>query len=476
MIKEQKQQQKNLKTMPLTDGYIHHVGVGGIGMSGIAEILYNMGYKVSGSDLSTNANVLRLKKLGVKFSKGHKAQNVADASVVVKSTAVSYANPEIIEARRLGIPVVRRSEMLAELTKMKATIAVAGSHGKTTTTSIISHILYKAGLEPTIINGGVINSIGSNAMLGSGDWLVAEADESDGTFINIPATVGIITNIDPEHMDYWKDISKIYEAFNIFIKQLPFYGFAVLNIDHFKVREIAENVEDRKIYTYSMEDEKASVFIKDCLKKGGKSYFTAVINMGEHNITEKFTIPYLGNHNISNTAAAIAVCLGIGMKISQIKAALNDFAGVKRRFSVLGKIKGATFVDDYAHHPVEIKATLQSARDYIEGKSGRILAIMQPHRYTRLEDLFEEFSSSMDEADKIIITQMYSAGENEIEGVNQFTLAEAIKSRGKDAVALESDDKLENLISKEISENDIVIFMGAGTITNYASEVFKNLK
>jgi UDP-N-acetylmuramate--alanine ligase len=471
---------KNLKSIPIDVGTIHHVGIGGIGMSGIAEILHNMGYKVSGSDLSENANVQRLRKLGIKIFKGHEAENVKDASVVVKSTAVSYANPEIIAARDKKIPVVRRSEMLAELTKLKSTIAISGSHGKTTTTSIIAHILERSEIQPTVINGGVINSYGSNAKLGKGDWLVAEADESDGTFINIPATIGVITNIDPEHMDYWKDENKLYQAFTQFIKQLPFYGFGVLNIDHPKVKEIADSIIDRKIYTYSMENSEANIFTSNIRKQNGSFIFDINIKLGEskYKKTKKHEVklPCFGEHNISNTLAAILVCLSIDIPIEKIIAALGDFGGVKRRFTILGERDGKVIVDDYAHHPVEILSTMKAAKDFMHDKKGKIFAVMQPHRYTRLEDHFDDFSNSMNLADEIIITEMYSAGEQAIEGVNQHSLADRIKNNGnKNVFSMDDDSKIIDILRERSKEGDLIVFMGAGTITNYAENIYNNL-
>lgn len=470
---------RNLQTIPFDIGRIHLVGIGGIGMSGIAEILHNMGYEVSGSDQSDNANVKRLKKLGIKVFKGHGEENVVGASVLVKSTAVSYANPEVVAARNHKIPVVKRSEMLAELTKLKSTIAVAGSHGKTTTTSILAHLFETADLMPTVINGGIINSYGSNAKLGKGDWLIAEADESDGTFIKIPATVGIITNIDPEHMDYWQDVSRIYNAFEEFLDKLPFYGFGILNKDHDKVREIYEKVKDRRIYTYSMSDKTASVYATNVKQKKAETSFTATLSpylTGQDKpLKVDFTISALGLHNISNALSVIAVGVAVGIEIDVIMKAISSFSGVKRRFTVLGKVKSATFVDDYAHHPVEIKATLNAARQYMSGKEGKVIAVMQPHRYTRLEGLFEEFSECFIDADETIITEMYSAGEQPIAGVDQFALADAIKRNKGKAVALESDSNLVNILEEKISKGDIVIFMGAGTITNYAYDIYEEL-
>jgi UDP-N-acetylmuramate--alanine ligase len=473
------------KSIPLNIGCIHHIGIGGIGMSGVAEILHNLGYEVSGSDLTDNYNVARLRNLGIKVFIGHEATNVENASVIVRSTAVQNTNPEIIAAREKKIPVVSRSEMLAELTKLKSTIAISGSHGKTTTTSMIGHLLEASGLHPTVINGGVINAYGSNAKLGSGDWLVAEADESDGTFVKIPSTVGVITNIDPEHLDYWGSFTKLLEAFEVFLKQLPFYGFGVLNHDHERVREIAKNISDRKIYFYSMDKNKIAnnqaAIVADNIKQfAGGSNFDVIINSdlsesGEIETHKNFTIPLNGIHNVSNSLAAIAVGFGIGLSAEQIKNALQSFEGVKRRFTKVGEFNGYKIIDDYAHHPVEIAATLAAAKQALEGTNGKVIAVCQPHRYTRLNNLFMEFSECFASADKVIITEMYSAGEKPIEGVDQFALEAALKKHGKDVVALDSDKKLAETVVKTANSGDLVICMGAGTITKYAAYLAEEL-
>ncbi len=462
----------DLKTIPFDIGRIHFIGIGGIGMSGIAEILHNLGYKVSGSDLSESNNAKRLSKLGIEVHIGHDAANVADASIVVRSTAVKNTNPEIMAAREKKIPIVRRAEMLAELTKLKATVAISGSHGKTTTTSLVGHIFDVAELEPTIINGGVINNLDSNAKLGAGDWLVAEADESDGTFIKIPATIGIITNIDPEHMDHWKDLSALHDAFVRFITQLPFYGFGVMNTDHPVVRELFTRIEDRRIYTYSMSDQNADVCCIKVVQENNGSRFTARLAAsisGTGKVEEvEFELPAMGMHNISNSLAAIIVALGIKIDIATIKKALATFGGVKRRFTITGTAKGATIVDDYAHHPVEINATLAAARQYVNGRNGKVIAVAQPHRYTRLEHLFAEFADCFSEADEVFILPVYSAGEALIEGVDSQALANAVTAKGKKATALADEADMVSKLKTLIGQNDVVVCMGAGSITYMA--------
>ncbi len=465
----------SLRFIPFDIGLIHMVGIGGIGMSGIAEILHNMGYKVQGSDISENYNVKRLQALGIKTFIGHKVENVEGASVIVKSTAVQSENPEIVAALNHKIPVVRRSEMLAELTRLKATIAIAGSHGKTTTTSMIAHLLQEVGLEPTVINGGIINSIGSNARLGSGDWLIAEADESDGTFIKIPATVGVVTNIDPEHMDYWKTIDRLEDAFKTFLSRLPFYGFAVVNKDHDLTRKIAEGIENRRIYYYSMEDKNSDIYGYNIKFGEGCSIFKIKISedLLESGKSEEYevTLPCFGKHNISNSLAALAVGLSINIPIQNLIKAFANFGGVKRRFTITGVVNGVTVVDDYAHHPAEIKATLSAGKHFLGNKKGRVIAVMQPHRYTRMHDLFSEFAECFADADYTIITEMYSAGESPIEGINQHSLAQAVKKNGKEVISMESDSMLAQTLKNIIKEGDLVICMGAGTITYMAAKL-----
>lgn len=484
---------QNLLTIPVEIGIIHLVGIGGIGMSGIAEILHNMGYEVSGSDLKENANTKRLEQLGIKIYIGHNVENIKNAGVVVKSTAVSFANPEIIAASERQIPVIRRSEMIAELTKMKATIAVTGAHGKTTTTSMIAQIFHRSGLQPTVINGGVINSFGSNAHYGKSDWFIAEADESDGTFIRFPSTIGVITNIDLEHMEFWKSEERLYSAYQEFVNRLPFYGFAVLNADDKKVNEIAKSTKNRKIYTYSIQKhdenskEQPSINLASYQEQHNGIEFNfrlndknllknANISLPEDKTTNIFSmfLPVFGLHNISNSLAAICVSLVAGISIEQIKLGLKAFAGVKRRFTILGTTKdNLTFVDDYAHHPVEVNATIKAAKDYIKNtrdNKGRVVIVMQPHRYTRLEACFKEFASVIKQADIALLTEVYSAGEKEINGVNQHSLKDYCND--KNIIALEKDDEIYQKLIKVVKSGDVILFLGAGSISNYAQEIF----
>jgi len=463
------------KSMPLDIGVIHFVGIGGIGMSGIAEILHNLGYQVSGSDVSENANIDRLRMMGIKITIGQKAENVANASVVVKSTAVSMTNPEILAARENNIPVVKRSEMLAELTALKATIAVAGTHGKTTTTSLVGALLESAKLDPTVINGGIINAYGTNAYLGSGDWMVAEADESDGTFIKIPATVGVITNIDPEHLDFWGDFTSLKEGFATFINNLPFYGFAVLCNDHKEVKALGESIEDRRIVTYSIKEKNTdvrAVNIKNTVE--GSSFDVEVserlggIDGGK--IIKNVKLPIPGKHNILNALAAISVAIGLNIEDAIISKSFETFSGVKRRFTKVAEVGGVTIIDDYAHHPTEIKATLKAAKDVV-GNSGRVIAVVQPHRYTRLEKLFVEFTKCFDDADKVVVTEVFAAGEQPILGADRDALVAAVNNNGGDAISLGSEGDLPKVIKEIMKSGDLVVCMGAGNISLWANEL-----
>lgn len=469
------------KKMPMDIGVIHFVGIGGIGMSGIAEILHNLGYQVTGSDISNNANTQRLTKLGIKIFTGHDAENVSDVAVVVKSTAVPLTNPEILEARKNQIPVVRRSEMLAELTHLKATIAVAGSHGKTTTTSLVGHMLVAANMDPTVINGGIINTYGTNVHLGEGDWIVTEADESDGTFIRIPATIGIVTNLDPEHLDYWNNYDSLVDGFKSFIQNLPFYGSAILCFDHPKLRELSANIQDRRIISYAIDNKDADIIATNIRFDAEGSHFDIEILRNPLNekvrIIKDIFLPIHGKHNILNSLAAVGVAIELKLSDETIAKALRDFSGVKRRFTKIAEINDITIIDDYAHHPVEIKATLSAAKNVTKcaNKNGKVIAVMQPHRYSRLESLFVEFVECFKDADKVIITDIYAAGEQPIEGVNKTTLVEAIENSGIEAHALDNNENLVSLVKEITSANDIVVCMGAGNITQMASKLADKL-
>lgn len=474
MAKIEKFVQKNQipKSIPLDIGIIHFVGIGGIGMSGIAEILHNLGYEVSGSDISENYNIERLRKLGIKVSIGHEAKNVSDAAVVVKSTAVSMENPEIKAARDMKIPVVRRSEMLSELTRLKSTIAVAGTHGKTTTTSLIGMLFESAELDPTVINGGIINAYGTNTRLGEGDWLIAEADESDGTFIRIPATIGVATNIEPEHLDYYGSFDKLREAFHTFIQNLPFYGFAVLCADDPEVNKLIDEIYDRKVFTYGLE-KGCDVHAINIRNEINGSTFDVEIssNMpGGKRVIKDIFLPTPGRHNVQNSLAAITI--GVEMKLSDniIKHGFENFSGVKRRFTKTGEYKGITVIDDYGHHPTEINATLKTAREVVK-KGAKVIAVVQPHRYTRLKNLFKEFTGCFDSADVVIVANVYEAGEKPIEGANRDELVKALKKAKVDARPLDHQEQLPVLIKEIAASGDIVVCLGAGSITYWANEL-----
>lgn len=458
-----------MNTLPLNIGTIHFVGIGGIGMSGIAEILHNLGYTVQGSDISDNANVQRLRDLGIRVFVGHQAANVEDAKVVVISTAVKPDNPEVVAARADMIPVVRRSEMLAELMRLKAAIAVGGTHGKTTTTSLVATMLDAAGLDPTVINGGIINSYGTNARLGDGDWMVVEADESDGTFVKVPSTISVVTNIDPEHLDHWKNFDQLREAFKNFVQNIPFYGFAVLCIDHPEVQALIGKVTDRRIFTFGFSPQ-ADVRAVNVRTEIGQSTFDVVIRErvdSAERVIRDVRLPMVGDHNVSNSLAAITVALELGIPDDKIVSAFDGFTGVKRRFTKTGEVDGVTIIDDYGHHPVEIKAVLKAARKATENN---VIAVVQPHRYSRLHDLFEEFCTCFNDADSVIVADVYEAGENPIEGANRDALVEGLRNRGhRHVAALEGPEALASMIAKEAKPGDLVVCLGAGSISAWAN-------
>ncbi|WP_404421999.1 UDP-N-acetylmuramate--L-alanine ligase [Thalassospira australica] len=458
-----------MNTLPLNIGTIHFVGIGGIGMSGIAEILHNLGYTVQGSDISDNANVQRLRDLGIRVFVGHQAANVEDAKVVVISTAVKPDNPEVVAARADMIPVVRRSEMLAELMRLKAAIAVGGTHGKTTTTSLVATMLDAAGLDPTVINGGIINSYGTNARLGDGDWMVVEADESDGTFVKVPSTISVVTNIDPEHLDHWKNFDQLREAFKNFVQNIPFYGFAVLCIDHPEVQALIGKVTDRRIFTFGFSPQ-ADVRAVNVRTEIGQSTFDVVIRErvdSEERVIRDVRLPMVGDHNVSNSLAAITVALELGIPDDKIVSAFDGFTGVKRRFTKTGEVDGVTIIDDYGHHPVEIRAVLKAARKATENN---VIAVVQPHRYSRLHDLFEEFCTCFNDADSVIVADVYEAGESPIEGANRDALVEGLRNRGhRHVAALEGPESLAGMIAKEAKPGDLVVCLGAGSISAWAN-------
>ncbi|AJD53269.1 UDP-N-acetylmuramate--L-alanine ligase [Thalassospira xiamenensis M-5 = DSM 17429] len=458
-----------MNTLPLNIGTIHFVGIGGIGMSGIAEILHNLGYTVQGSDISDNANVQRLRDLGIRVFVGHQAANVEDAKVVVISTAVKPDNPEVVAARADMIPVVRRSEMLAELMRLKAAIAVGGTHGKTTTTSLVATMLDAAGLDPTVINGGIINSYGTNARLGDGDWMVVEADESDGTFVKVPSTISVVTNIDPEHLDHWKNFDQLREAFKNFVQNIPFYGFAVLCIDHPEVQALIGKVTDRRIFTFGFSPQ-ADVRAVNVRTEIGQSTFDVVIRErvdSAERVIKDVRLPMVGDHNVSNSLAAITVALELGIADDKIVSAFDGFTGVKRRFTKTGEVDGVTIIDDYGHHPVEIKAVLKAAR---KATGNNVIAVVQPHRYSRLHDLFEEFCTCFNDADSVIVADVYEAGESPIEGASRDALVEGLRNRGhRHVAALEGPEALASMIAKEAKPGDLVVCLGAGSISAWAN-------
>ena len=454
--------------LPREIGPIHFVGIGGIGMSGIAEVLSNLGYTVQGSDANDSAIVRRLRDKGADVFIGHHAGNLGEAGVVVVSTAIRRDNPELAAARERRLPVVRRAEMLAELMRLKQCVAIAGTHGKTTTTSLVATLLDKGGFDPTVINGGIINAYGTNARLGDGEWMVVEADESDGTFLKLPATIAIVTNIDPEHLDHFKTFDAVKAAFFSLVENLPFYGFAVMCLDHPTVQELVGRIEDRRVVTYG-ENPQADVRLLDVNLAGGVCKFNVLARdrkAFKATYIEDIVLPMPGHHNALNATAAIAVALELGMSVEAIRQALAGFGGVKRRFTKTGEFLGAQVFDDYAHHPVEISAVLRAARASTKGK---VIAIAQPHRYTRLQSLFEPFAACFNDADAVIVADVYPAGEKPIEGVDRDHLVAAIRARGhRDVLALEGPEKLPELLRGLAGAGDYIVFLGAGSITQWA--------
>lgn len=449
-------------------GPIHFIGIGGIGMSGIAEVMHNLGYTVQGSDANDNANVRRLAEKGMRTFIGHEAGNVEEAALVVVSTAIRRDNPELVAARERRLPVVRRAEMLAELMRFKSCVAIAGTHGKTTTTSLVATLLDAGNLDPTVINGGIINAYGTNARMGEGEWMVVEADESDGTFLKLPADVAIVTNIDPEHLDHFGSFDAVKDAFRRFIDNIPFYGFAVMCIDHPIVQDLVGHIEDRRIITYG-ENPQADVRLIDVDLRGGQSRFRVMIRdrrPGFRMEMEDLVLPMPGKHNALNATAALAVAHELGVEPEAIRKALAGFGGVKRRFTRTGEWNGALIFDDYGHHPVEIKAVLKAARASTEGN---VIAIVQPHRYTRLASLFDDFCTCFNDADTVIVAPVYAAGEAPIEGMDRDGLVSGLKSRGhRDAIALQRSEDLAGIVAGRAKPGDYVVCLGAGNITQWA--------
>ena len=451
--------------LPTDVGPIHFVGIGGIGMSGIAEVLLNHGYAVQGSDLKSTPITERLAGMGARIFEGQQAENLDDVEVVVISSAIKPGNPELDEARRRSLPVVRRAEMLAELMRLKSNIAVAGTHGKTTTTTLVAELLVKGGIDPTVINGGIIHAYGSNARMGQGEWMVVEADESDGTFNRLPATVAIVTNIDPEHMEHWGDFDRLRQGFDDFVSNIPFYGLAVCCTDHAEVQALVGRITDRRVLTYGF-NAQADVRAVNLHYANGVAQFDVALQ-AEGRMIGGCTLPMPGDHNVSNALAAVAVARHLGMKRDEIRAALASFGGVNRRFTRVGEVNGVTVIDDYGHHPVEIAAVLRAARQATDGK---VIAVHQPHRYSRLSSLFEDFCGCFNEADVVGIAEVYAAGEDPVPGASRDDLVAGLIRHGhRHAVALECEDDLERLVRETAQPGDMVVCLGAGTISAWAN-------
>jgi UDP-N-acetylmuramate--alanine ligase len=457
-----------LRPVPFNLGPVHFVGIGGIGMSGIAEIMLKIGYAVQGSDARASANTERLEKLGAAIFIGHDAAHVGDdVSAVVYSTAVKPTNPEMTAARERRIPLVRRAEMLAELMRLQFSVAVGGTHGKTTTTSMIAALLDAGGLDPTIVNGGIINAYGTNAKVGDGDWIVVEADESDGSFLRLKSTVAVVTNIDPEHLDHYGDFDAVRRAFCDFVENIPFYGFAAVCLDHPEVQRLTAQIDNRRLITYGVNPQ-AMVRAENCDMGVDGARFDVVFQSpsGEATRIDGLHLPMPGWHNVSNALAAIAVARELDVGDDHIRTGLAGFGGVKRRFTTTGVVGGVRIVDDYAHHPVEIAAVLKAARQVTAGK---VVAVVQPHRFTRLRDLMEDFATCFSDADTVIVADVYAAGETPLEGVDKLALAEGIRRYGhRRVLALENAAVLPRLIAEEATDGDVVVLLGAGDITSWA--------
>ena len=457
--------------LPGDVGPIHFVGIGGIGMSGIAEVLLNHGYVVQGSDLKSSKITERLGAMGAKIFVGQSAANLDGAEVVVISSAIKPGNPELDEARRRGLPVVRRAEMLAELMRLKSNIAVAGTHGKTTTTTMVAALLDHGNIDPTVINGGIIHAYGSNARVGEGEWMVVEADESDGTFNRLPATIAIVTNIDPEHMEHWGTEENLHKGFLDFVSNIPFYGLAVCCTDDPDVQTLVGKITDRRVVTFGF-NAQADVRAVNLSFKAGVAHFDIRVQP-EGDVIEKCTLPMPGDHNVSNALSAVAVALHLGMSKDEIRDALANFGGVNRRFTRVGDWNGIPIIDDYGHHPVEIAAVLKAARQACDG---RVIAVHQPHRYTRLHSLFADFCACFNEADVVGIAEVFAAGEDPIEGATRDDLVAGLVAHGhRHAIAVDSEDDLEALVRAEAKPGDIVVCLGAGTISAWANNLAKRL-
>ena len=455
--------------MPRNIGPVHFVGIGGIGMSGIAEILHNQGYVVRGSDSSENPNVQRLRNMGIVVEIGQRAENLKDAAVVVISSAIKKDNPELGAARARGLPVVRRAEMLAEIMRFKNAIAIGGTHGKTTTTTLVATLLDAGNLDPTVINGGIINAYGTNARLGDGEWMVVEADESDGTFVKLPADVAVVTNVDPEHLDHYHDFDHVKQAFVTFVENVPFYGFAVMCLDHPVVQALVGEIRDRRVITYGRNPQ-ADVRLVDLEPGEGFQRFAVEIRdriRMTHLRIEGLELPMPGEHNALNATAAIAVADQLKVPAEAIRRGLKGFSGVKRRFTRTGTVGGVTVIDDYGHHPVEIASVLRAAR---QSARREVIAVVQPHRYSRLHDLFDDFATCFNDADTVIVAPVYAAGEAPIEGVTHEELVTRIRARGhRDARVIDRPEALAPLLASRVEDGDYVVCLGAGNITQWAA-------
>ena len=469
-----------MRGVPTNIGIVHFVGIGGIGMSGIAEVMHNLGYKVQGSDIADSYVIDGLRKLGIKVMIGHSAENLGDAAVVVTSTAVKKGNPERDAALERRIPLVRRAEMLAELMRLKNTVAVAGTHGKTTTTSLVAAMLDHGGIDPTVINGGIINSYGSNARLGDSDWMIVEADESDGSFLRLDGTIAVVTNIDPEHLDHYGDFNSIKDAFVEFVENVPFYGAAIMCLDHPEVQAILPKIRDRRIITYGFSAQ-ADIRGENVIPFAGGNRFDVVVRArdGSQRTIESILLPMPGRHNVQNALAAVAVGLEMGMSDAEVQHGFDKFGGVKRRFTKVGEVAlddggSVTIIDDYGHHPVEIRAVLSAAR---EGTEGRVIAVAQPHRYTRLRDHMDDFQQAFNDADIVFISPVYTAGETPIEGISSEARVAGLKQRGHRSASNVTDAAdLANKLAEIVQDKDIVVCLGAGDITKWAAGLADAIK
>lgn len=473
-----------MRVFPSSFGALHFIGIGGIGMSGVAELLHNLGYQVQGSDQADSANVRRLAEQGIRTFIGHDETHIYDdkgvpVSGIVINALVPENNPEVIKAKELKIPLINRSELLAELMRVKFSIGIAGTHGKTTTTSIVGALLEDGGFDPTVINGGIVNAYGTNTRIGKGDWLVAEADEAYGTFLKLNPTVAVVTNIDPEHLDYYKTFDNVRAAFKRYIEATPFYGFAVLCLDHPEVQKLAATIQGNHILTYGTNPQ-AMVQAQNIRMTPSGSYFDIRINgtlSPEGRMITNMHMPMPGQHNVLNALAGIAVALQMGMEEETIRQSLAKFSGVKRRFTKTGEVNNITVIDDYGHHPVEIAAVLKAARATVADHNGRVIAVFQPHRYSRVHDLFDDFCTCFNDADTAIIADVYAAGETPIKGAEKEDIVEGLIHAGhKNAMILRDEKELPDIIHHLAKPGDIVMCVGAGSITKWAQSLPEELQ